>query len=169
MTPGTYLVSGAKGSQGHLNRSAHARLETSDSDMASAWSILELPAAQAVRAWRCWRLIGGGQLGALVDAHGVWHSGVLRAQCRRTPDHPPSLAPPGHTAPDPACTCGINGYAACAEAMETLTLLGQWQPLAIGQVELWGRILVRNGAYRAEFAKIAGCPTPVTRVIGVTS
>ena len=48
--------------------------------------------------------------------------------------------------------------------METLALLGQWQPLAIGQVELWGRVLVRDGIYRAEFAKVAGYPTSVTRV-----
>ena len=93
----------------------------------------------------------------------------MRAQCRRTPGHPPSLASPGHEAPNPACTCGINGYAEQPEAIETLALLGQWQPLAIGQVELWGRVLARDGIYRAEFAKVAGSPTPVTRVTVVTA
>lgn len=51
----------------------------------------------------------------------------------------------------------------------TLALLGQWQPLATGQVELWGQVLGPDGIYRAEFAKIVGCPTPVTRVTIVTS
>ena len=86
-------------------------------------------------------MIAGRRLGALVDAHGMWHRDVMRASCRRTPEHPPSPAPPGHAAPDPACTCGINGYAERAEAIVTLALLGQWQPLATGQVELWGQVL----------------------------
>lgn len=120
----TYPDRKTEGGSGHLIRSAHARSATSDSELASAWSILDVPEARAVPAWRCWRMIAGRRLGALVDAHGMWHRDVMRASCRRTPEHPPSPAPPGHAAPDPACTCGINGYAERAEAIVTLALLG---------------------------------------------
>ena len=112
---------------------------------------LDLCESRAVRGWRCWRVVPEG-LAALVDAHGIWSTGRMRAKCQRTPTHPPSSAPAGHTAPHPACTCWINGYADRSEAETTMEFVGAWQPLVLGEMHLWGKVLVRGATYRAEFA-----------------
>jgi hypothetical protein len=95
-----------------------------------------------------------GELAALVDAHGTWSHGRNEAKCRRTVEHPPSRAPTGHKAPHTACTCGLSGYANRREAETTKQALGAWQPLVLGEVKLWGLVLVGDGAYRAGFARI---------------
>ena len=35
-----------------------------------------------------------------------------------------------------------------------MELIAGWQPLLLGEVCLWGRVLVRGATYRAEFARI---------------
>jgi hypothetical protein len=148
--------------EGHLNQSTHARPAASDAELASAWSIVDVPEDRAVTAWRCWRLLDHGRLAALGDGHGMWHGGVMEALCGALPDIP-SPSPLLDTGPpDPACTCGIAGYADREEAETTRQMLGSWQPVVLGEVRLWGGVLVREGAYRAEFSRITDPPDLVS-------
>jgi hypothetical protein len=137
----------------HLIRPDRARDLPSGHELISEWRVLDVPEAKALRAWRCWRIVEG-RLAALVDAHGFWQEGPMQAECRRTSEHPRSTAPSGHSAPDPACTCGISGYADRLKAETTLELLGAWRPLVLGAVVLWGNVFIRGGVYRAEFGQI---------------
>ena len=117
-----------------------ARSATSDPELPSAWSILDVPEARAVPAWRCWRMIAGRRLGALVDAHGMWHRDVMWASCRQTPEHPPS--PPLQDM-QPLIRHALVGSTATPSARRRGDLGAPWPvaALATGQVELWGRVL----------------------------
>jgi hypothetical protein len=61
---------------------------------------------------------------------------------------------PEHEKPEPTCGCGIHAVTTRAAALEW----ARWaqsalpHPIALGQVQLWGRVLPHSAGYRAELA-----------------
>ena len=61
---------------------------------------------------------------------------------------------PEHEKPEPRCGCGIHAVTTRAAALEW----AGWaqsalpHPIALGQVQLWGRVLPHSAGYRAERA-----------------
>ena len=61
---------------------------------------------------------------------------------------------PAHERPDPACGCGIHAVTTREAALEW----AGWaqsalpNPIVLGRVQLWGRVLPHSAGYRAELA-----------------
>lgn len=94
-------------------------------------------------AWRYWQLTPQRRLRSVSQRRFVWPPGqAMRAVCVGS-DHAP---------PQPGCGCGLYG------ARDLSTLRGQRlcidaEPLLVGQVALWGRMLSdATGRYRAQYA-----------------
>lgn len=68
----------------------------------------------------------------------------------------------GHAAPDPGCACGIYG-AATFEALRDHGLCVVPSGLAVGEVDLWGRVVVDDDGIRGGFGRPARiCLVPET-------
>lgn len=62
-----------------------------------------------------------------------------------------------HSAPNPACSCGFYGTKELGHLLRRLNFSMlrtqlNWQPLAIGRVALWGKLIEHEQGYRAQFA-----------------
>jgi hypothetical protein len=96
-----------------------------------------------VLGWRYWQLSArSGNLRSVTQRRIEWppHRG-LRAHCTGA----------GHSAPDPACDCGLYG----ARDLETLREHGLClapEVLVVGLVALWGRVIDDVAGWRGEFA-----------------
>jgi hypothetical protein len=102
---------------------------------------------EAIRAWRIWRLAHGSSLGpteplleSCIYGDAWLPRQVFSAEC------------PFHPRPSLGCGCGIYAVTTREAALEW----GRWaqsalpQPIVIGQVQLWGRVLPHSAGYRAE-------------------
>jgi hypothetical protein len=61
---------------------------------------------------------------------------------------------PDHNMPDTGCTCGIYGLATQKAAFEwaAWAQAAMPNPIVLGKVQLWGRVLPYSAGYRAELA-----------------
>ncbi len=95
--------------------------------------------------WRYWQ-VRAGRLRSVTQRHVEWKPGrVLSARCSGA----------GHQAPDEGCECGIYG----ARDLESLRQHGLClapDALAVGQVALWGRVVVDVSGWRAQFGRPIG-------------
>ncbi len=100
-------------------------------------------AADPVVGWRYWQLSpDGARLRSVSQRRFEWAPDrPLRAAC----------VAGGHGAPDAECNCGIYGARDIVTLREHGLCLTP-DVLVVGQVSLWGRIIVHEHAYRAEYA-----------------
>lgn len=98
---------------------------------------------EALRAWRYWQLTPGRRLRSVSQRRFVWPPGeVMRAVC----------VGGGHAPPVSGCNCGLYG-AVDLEALRAQRLCVDADPLVVGQVALWGRMVSDDaGGYRARYA-----------------
>jgi hypothetical protein len=97
---------------------------------------------EAIRAWRAWRADADGLLESCLYGDAWEPRAPFTASCVR------------HARPAPECDCGVYAVTQREAAVE----LGSWaqsaleQPIVIGEVSLWGRVLPYSAGYRAEHA-----------------
>ncbi len=98
--------------------------------------------SEPVTGWRVWRVSfrhRTPELRAITQTE-TWPVGQrMRAACRIT----------AHSAPTEGCRCGIYGF---SEPMPPPYGLPAAGFVVVGQVALWGQVVVHRAGYRAEFA-----------------
>ncbi len=98
--------------------------------------------SEPIIAWRAWALSAGRdwtrpRLRPVIGSPRPWPPlEPARAACRRLRPHP---------IPDAACTCGLHAV------MEPDALRWTRDPVVVGTVALWGRVVEHERGYRAEF------------------
>ena len=112
---------------------------------------------EPVHGWRLWSVVptgGRSRLQSLVCPSVWWPGRELVASCEASPRdslRPWRRHPPGHTAPEPHCTCGVH-------AMARVRHLGTYVPpaasrlvvqRAVGRVALWGDVVEGSRGWRA--------------------
>ncbi len=102
------------------------------------------PPAQPVSGWRYWRFAtDAGRLISVSQRGFSWEPGaVLRARC----------VGGGHPAPDRGCSCGIHASADLASLREHALCLAPGV-LVVGEVALWGRVVLDDHGYRGQLAR----------------
>ena len=99
-------------------------------------------AGEPVFAWRYWQLpVGAGELRSITFRRVAWPVGqAVRAFCGG-----------GHEAPSEGCACGVYGTG----DLETLRAHGvclRDEPLVVGRVALWGRVVSDHDGFRGQYA-----------------
>jgi hypothetical protein len=103
-----------------------------------------------VVAFRSWRVVDGGLRSVYLPQ--LWTERDITAECMsaEAPDADASrTAPPGHSAPDRGCTCGVYAYYDPDRNFPTVDYRG-----VIGIVSLWGTIELHEDGMRAEHARV---------------
>ncbi len=99
--------------------------------------------ADAVVGWRYWQVAPSGRLRSVTQRRIEWPPGkVMRATC----------VVAGHRAPDERCDCGVHG----SPDLETLLQHGlcvAQEPLVVGRVALWGKVVRDNEGWRGEYGE----------------
>jgi hypothetical protein len=104
---------------------------------------------EPILAWRIWRLRSDADRGVMEPLLESCVYGDAWA-----PREPFVAACVAHARPTPACGCGIYAVTTRTTALEW----AHWaqsalpQPIVVGRVQLWGRILPHSFGYRAELA-----------------
>ena len=102
-----------------------------------------LPRADAVVGWRYWQVAPSGRLRSVTQRRIEWPPGrVMRATC----------VVAGHRAPDERCDCGVHG----SPDLETLRQHGLClaeEPLVVGRVALWGKVVRDNEGWRGQYGE----------------
>lgn len=97
---------------------------------------------EPVFGWRYWQLSPLRLLRSVTQSGFVWPPGrVLRAVCLEV----------GHPAPADRCNCGIYANPDM-EALRQHGLCLAPDVIVVGQVALWGKVVVDEPSYRGEFA-----------------
>ena len=105
---------------------------------------------EAIVAWRAWRL------GTYDTADG--RTDVFLRSCVYAEYWPPGerfeASCPRHGLPSRACGCGVYGVTSRDEALRWALWAGTAlpNPIVLGRVNLWGKVLRFSRGYRAQFA-----------------
>lgn len=100
----------------------------------------------AVIGWRYWQVAPSGLLRSVTQRRIEWPPGrVMRATCLVA----------GHRAPDQGCDCGVHGSPDLDTLREHGLCLAQEEPLVVGRVALWGRVVRDHEGWRAEYGEPA--------------
>jgi hypothetical protein len=118
--------------------------------------------------WRAWRFTSSGTLTS-VHHPTRWEPGVpvqadhspplfpaslddaaADSRLRRAAAREPYAEQRAHEAPGASCTCGV--YALIDKEQLELQFLWPSLPSVYGRVNLWGRVIVAEKGYRAQFA-----------------
>lgn len=101
------------------------------------------PAAEPIVGWRYWRFTAGsGRLTSVTQRGFTWEvERPLVARC----------VGGGHPAPDVGCNCGIHASADLAGLRDHALCLAPGA-LVVGEVALWGRVVLDDHGYRGEVA-----------------
>ena len=93
--------------------------------------------------WRYWRFdTATGRLASVSQRGFTWEPGTpLPARC----------VGGGHAAPDPGCSCGIHASPDLASLRDQALCLAPGV-LVIGEVGLWGRVVLDDHGYRGQYA-----------------
>jgi hypothetical protein len=139
---------------------------------------LEVPDfAEPFLAWRVWRVVSsrdGYRLASVVKS-AIWPPGKpLRAECLRSPlgtlfrRRRAGL----HSAPEPACECGIYGAHLALVGDYLAEQPGQALTRVVGEVLLWGTVIECERGYRVSHAypsrlylPVGGAGGPESRLI----
>lgn len=118
-----------------------------------------LAIGEPIRGWREWTITPHGLRGSQGR---FWHPGVNRAQCHgrravmlRVLDDllaSSGVETPAHTV-EPWCTCGLYSW-------KRPDRINAGATKAAGVVELWGRVLIGEYGYRAEYARVVALCGP---------
>ncbi len=99
--------------------------------------------ADAVVGWRYWHVAPSGLLRSVTQRRVEWPPGrVMRAACLVA----------GHRAPDEGCDCGVHA-SADLDALRQHGLCLAPDPLAVGQVALWGKVVPDRESWRGEYGE----------------
>ncbi len=106
-------------------------------------STFSCPPGEPLRAWRYWRFAAGtGRLASVSQRGFTWEPGApFRARC----------VGGGHAAPDPGCSCGIHASSGLASLRDQALCLAPGA-LVVGEVALWGRVVLDDHGYRGQYA-----------------
>ena len=103
------------------------------------------PRSDPIVGWRYWQVTPAGRLRSVTQRRIEWVPGsVLRAACLGA----------GHRAPDERCDCGLYG-ARDLDSLREHGLCLAPEPLVVGRVALWGRVLPDVAGWRSEYAEPA--------------
>jgi hypothetical protein len=105
-----------------------------------------------VVGFRNWRIMRDGPRRGELSSPFIpvaWPEPVLQAECRRFGRAEELLEAP-HSAPEPACGCGICAYHSSTAGFSKVDHLG-----VSGIVTVWGRIVADSAGMRAEQVRIA--------------
>lgn len=105
---------------------------------------------EPVVAFRSWRVVDGGLRSVYLPV--FWTERDVTATCMgdEAPDADASRsAPPGHSAPDRGCTCGVYAYYGPDMNFPTVDYRG-----VVGIVSLWGSIELHEEGMRAQHARV---------------
>lgn len=107
-------------------------------------SVEERPEADPVAGWRYWQLQPStGMLRSVTHRIVKWEPGqALQAVCLIG----------GHAAPAAGCACGIHAAPSLALLRQEGLCLKPSEPLVVGEVSLWGRVVTDDHGIRAEHA-----------------
>lgn len=118
-----------------------------------------LAVGRPLRGWREWSVTPAGLRGARGR---LWEPGVNTAECHgryavmfRVLGEmlgSAGVAAPGHTV-EPWCTCGLYSW-------RHPDPVGHRSGRVAGVVELWGRVLIGEHGYRAQYAKVVAISGP---------
>lgn len=98
---------------------------------------------QARYGWRYWRLTSAARLESISQRGFAWEPGQpMVARC---------AGAAGHMVPDAGCACGVHASPDLA-ALHADALCLAPGPLVVGEVSLWGRVVVDSHGYRGQFA-----------------
>jgi len=115
--------------------------------------------SEPVFGWRYWHLSANGLLRSVTQRGIEWRPGqVLRAVCLEI----------GHPAPAERCNCGIYANPDL-EALRQHGLCLAPEAVVVGQVGLWGRVVVDEPSYRGELAYPARLSLVIGSVPGPTT
>ena len=99
----------------------------------------------ARRGWRYWRLTPEPRLQSVSQRGFTWEPGrPLIARCA-------GAGVAGHDVPDPGCACGVHASVDLA-ALQAEALCLVPGPLVVGEVDLWGRVVIDDHGYRGQYA-----------------
>ncbi len=122
--------------------------ESGQLDPESGVEVLPRKRQGEVLGYRAWSF-EGHELASLNASRARWTLGPNKADCRREEYEGPRYLPP-HTAPHPACACGLYAWHSppshWAEGSDVV-------PVVLGAVLLWGEAEVYDGGLRAEWAE----------------
>ena len=112
--------------------------------------------SQRVTGWRAWTVVetpAGLRLGSVLHDL-VWPTGApVLAECRLHEDPFATPAPP-HPVPGAECNCGFHAARDVADALSYAR--GRDEPGTVcrilGEVTLWGHVLLTEGGWRASHA-----------------
>lgn len=115
------------------------------------------PAGEPLTAWRYWQLpAGAGGLRSISYQRVEWPVGQpLRAWCIGG----------GHAAPAEGCACGIYGTADL-DALRDHGVCVRHDPLVVGRVALWGRVVRDHDGFRGEYGYPASLSLVAESVAG---
>jgi hypothetical protein len=108
-----------------------------------------LTRTEPILAWRSWRLRIDPEREAVVPVLESCVYGDPWPECE-----PFAAFCPEHELPHPSCGCGIYAVTTYAAALEW----ADWaqsalpNPIVLGRVQLWGRVLPHSAGYRAQLA-----------------
>lgn len=122
-----------------------------------------LAIGEPIRGWRQWWITPHGLRGSQGK---LWHPGVNSARCHgrravmlRVLDDvlaSTGVDTPAHTV-EPWCTCGLYSWKRPDRINDRTTRVAG---RVAGVVELWGRVLIGEHGYRAEYARIVAVCGP---------
>ena len=107
---------------------------------------------EPVRGWRVWRIADGRLYSTVFGT--LWPDRArLEARCGLGGRSSPGGLRGVHDAPLRGCDCGIYALKSRADALFLARQITN-DPVAIGRVSLWGRVVETERGYRAQYAYI---------------
>jgi hypothetical protein len=111
--------------------------------------------------WRAWKIVDSPVTCEPADMPARTHLNAYRLRSLRTNDRSmwPALQPSkascfrwteGHEAPDETCSCGIYAFKSLPALLVSLSPRRDYD--AIGEIALWGKVIVAERGYRADHA-----------------
>lgn len=112
---------------------------------------------EPVQGWRIWKVLKGSGPPQLRSLNGaLWYPGERHAaRCSPSSTHGPRPKDPlNHATPESACRCGVYAAGSQRDAEElALFFMERGEAMvALGRVALWGKVVVHEKGYRAQFA-----------------
>jgi hypothetical protein len=100
---------------------------------------------QARVGWRYWRLVPGPRLRSVSQRGFTWEPGrPMVARCA-------GAGEAGHDVPAAGCACGLHASPDVASLQAGALCLAPG-PLVVGEVSLWGTVVVDDHGYRGRYA-----------------
>ena len=108
-----------------------------------------------IRGWRVWQLQDKRLTSVTVDSVVYEPRQATRAECMfPLGSYLPVLRRTGatfHRAPSERCTCGVYAMRSLERLLREFRVSDAGSNLVVGEIKLWGRVIVSAAGFRAEF------------------